>query len=184
MELRVIDFDILTRNFQPYVDGYKNIESEKRAMLDSIQPVRKEMEAIMKSSVSILDEVSQQKSAERFRVLQDSLMKSDSEFKYKLKELQEDLNTSVYDQLSEIISVWAKENSINLVMGKMEVIFNTDDIDATEDILSIIKEKDLFYKEKVDKVEIINDESKSEINSIKDSIDILKKVEENPVYKV
>ena len=149
MELRVIDFDILTRNFQPYVDGYKNIESEKRAMLDSIQPVRKEMEAIMKSSVSILDEVSQQKSAERFRVLQDSLMKSDSEFKYKLKELQEDLNTSVYDQLSEMISIWANENSINLVMGKMEVIFNTDNIDATEDILSLIKEKDLFYKTEV-----------------------------------
>jgi hypothetical protein len=34
-------------------------------------------------------------------------------------------------------------------MGKMEVIFNTDDIDATEDILSIIKEKDLFYKTEV-----------------------------------
>jgi Skp family chaperone for outer membrane proteins len=187
MELRVIDFDILTRNFQPYVNGYKNIESEKRAMLDSIQPVRSEMEEIMRSSASILDEVSQQKNAERFRVLQESLMKSDGEFKIKLKELQEDLNTSVYDQLSEIISIWSKENSINLVMGKMEVIFNTDDIDATEDILSIIKEKNLFYKDEVvenEKVEIINEESKSEISSIKDSIDILKKVEENPIYKV
>ena len=149
MELRVIDFDILTRNFQPYVDGYKNIESEKRAMLDSIQPVRSEMESIMKSSDSILDEVSQQKNVERFRFLQDSLMKSDGEFKAKLKGLQEDLNTSVYDQLSEMISVWANENSINLVMGKMEVIFNTDNIDATEDILSLIKEKDLFYKTEV-----------------------------------
>ena len=149
MELRVIDFDILTRNFQPYVDGYKNIESEKRAMLDSIQPVRSEMESIMKSSDSILDEVSQQKNVERFRFLQDSLMKSDGEFKAKLKGLQEDLNTSVYDQLSEMISIWANENSINLVMGKMEVIFNTDNIDATEDILSVIKEKDLFYKTEV-----------------------------------
>lgn len=187
MELRVIDFDILTRNFQPYVDGYKNIESEKRAMLDSIQPVRKEMESIMKSSTTILDEVSQQKNAERFRILQDSLMKSDGDFKIKLKELQEDLNTSVFEQLSEIISVWSKENSINLVMGKMEVIFNTDDIDATEDILSIIKEKDLLYKDEIienEKVEIIDEESKSEIDSIKDSIHILKKVEENPVYKV
>ena len=189
MELRVIDFDILTRNFQPYVDGYKNIESEKRSMLDSIKPVREEMESIMKSSTSVLDEVSQQKNVERFRLLQESLMKSDSEFKVKLKEMQEDLNTSVYDQLSEIISVWANENSINLVMGKMEVIFNTDNIDATEDILSVIKEKGLIYKEEEDKVEedkveIINEESKSEINSIKDSIDILKKVEENPIYKV
>lgn len=179
MELRVIDFDILTRNFQPYVDGYQNIESEKRAMLDSIQPVRKEMESIIKSSATISDEVSQQKNAERFKFLQDSLMRSDNDFKTKLRELQENLNTSVYEQLSEIVSDWAKENSINLVMGKMEVIFNTDDIDATESILDIIREKDLFYK-----VEIINEEVKSEINSIKDSIDILKKVEENPIYKV
>ena len=34
MELRVIDFEVLTRNFQPYVDGYKEIESEKRKMLE------------------------------------------------------------------------------------------------------------------------------------------------------
>ena len=153
------------------------------------------MESIIKSSASILDEVSQQKSAERFKVLQDSLMKSDNDFKYKLKGLQEDLNTSVFEQLSEIVSVWAKENSINLVMGKMEVIFNTDDIEATEDILSIIKEKDLFYKvevteddkvedDKVEEVKIIDEKIKSEINSIKDTIDILKKVEDNPIYKV
>ena len=120
------------------------------------------MESIMRSSTSILDEVSQQKNAERFKVLQDSLMKSDNDFKYKLKGLQEDLNTSVFEQLSEIVSVWAKENSINLVMGKMEVIFNTDDIDATEDILSVVKEKGLLYK-----VEVPEDdkEFKSEINS-------------------
>ena len=36
MELRVIDFENLTRNFQPYVEGYKEIESEKRKMLKSI----------------------------------------------------------------------------------------------------------------------------------------------------
>ena len=47
-------------------------------------------------------------------------------------------------------------------MGKMEVIFNTDDIDATEDILSVVKEKGLLYK-----VEVPEDdkEFKSEINS-------------------
>jgi Skp family chaperone for outer membrane proteins len=148
-------------------------------MLDSIQPVRQEMETIIKSSASISDEVSQQKNAERFRVLQDSLMRSDNEFKSKLKDMQDELNTSVYDQLSEIISTWSKENSINLVMGKMEVIFNTDDIDVTDEILEVIREKDLFYK-----IEIIDSKTKSEINSLKDSIDILKKVEDNHTYKV
>lgn len=151
MELRVIDFEVLTRNFQPYVDGYKSIESEKRKMLSSIDPDKKEMEAIIKRSQSgvILDETSQRKDMERFKEIQDKLMKLDMDFKKQLKEMSEDLNTSVYDQLSVIIEEWSKENSINLVMGKMEVIFNTDDIDATEQILEVIKEKGMFYTESV-----------------------------------
>ncbi len=148
MELRVIDFDILTRSFQPYIDGYKGIESEKRAMLDSIQPVRKEMETIISRSSSE-DESTQKVSIERFRELQEGLAKSDSEFKMKLKKMQEDLNTSTYDQLSEVISEWATQNSINLVMGKMEVIFNTEDIDVTEQILESLKEKGMFYTETI-----------------------------------
>ncbi len=74
-------------------------------------------------------------------------------------------------------------------MGKMEVIFNTDDIEATEDILSIIKEKDLFYKvevpedDKVEEVVIIDEKIKSQINSIKDTVDTLNKIENNPIYK-
>jgi hypothetical protein len=151
MELRVIDFEVLTRSFQPYIDGYKEMESEKRKMLESIDPQKKEMEAIIKRSQEgqIKDEVSQEKEMARFRELQEGLMKADSQFKKQLKEMSEDINTSVYDQLSVIISEWSKANSINLVMGKMEVIFNTEDIDATEQILEAIKEKGLYYTESV-----------------------------------
>jgi Skp family chaperone for outer membrane proteins len=151
MELRVIDFEVLTRSFQPYIDGYKEIESEKRKMLESIDPQKKEMEAIIKRSQEgqIKDEASQEKEMFRFRELQEGLMKSDSDFKKQLKEMSEEINTSVYDQLSVIIEEWSNANSINLVMGKMEVIFNTDNIDATEQILEAIKEKGLYYTETV-----------------------------------
>jgi Skp family chaperone for outer membrane proteins len=151
MELRVIDFEVLTRSFQPYIDGYKEMESEKRKMLESIDPQKKEMEAIIKRSQEgqIKDEASQEKEMARFRELQEGLMKADSEFKKQLKEMSEDINTSVYDQLSVIISEWSNANSINLVMGKMEVIFNTEDIDATEQILEVIKEKGMYYTESV-----------------------------------
>jgi Skp family chaperone for outer membrane proteins len=151
MELRVIDFEVLTRNFQPYVDGYKNIESEKRKMLESVEPSRKEMQDIIKRSQSglIVDEMSQKRDMEKFKQLQDALMKADNEFKTQLKELSEDLNTNVYDQLSVIVDEWANANSIDLVMGKMEVIFNTDKVDATNQILEIIKQKGLFYTEVV-----------------------------------
>jgi Skp family chaperone for outer membrane proteins len=76
-------------------------------------------------------------------------MKSDNEFKTQLKELSEDLNTSVYEQLAVIVDAWANANSIDLVMGKMEVIFNTNKVDATNEIMEIIKQKGLFYTESV-----------------------------------
>jgi len=151
MELRVIDFEVLTRNFQPYVEGYKEIESEKRKMLESVDPDKKEMESIIKRSQSglVLDEASQKRDMDKFRQIQEKLMKLDQDFKRKLKEMSDELNTNVYDQLSIIVEEWAKANSINLVMGKMEVIFNTDDIDATEQILEVIKEKGVYYTEVV-----------------------------------
>jgi hypothetical protein len=151
MELRVIDFEVLTRNFQPYVDGYKNIESEKRRMLESVEPSKKEMQDIIKRSQSglIVDEMSQKRDMEKFKQLQDTLMKADNEFKIQLKELSEDLNTNVYNQLEVIIDEWANTNSIDLVMGKMEVIFNTSKVDATNEIMEIIKQKGLFYTEVV-----------------------------------
>ena len=149
MELRVIDFEILTRNFQPYVDGYKEIESEKRKMLESVDPDKKEMEAIIKRSQSglVLDEASQKRDMEAFRQIQEKLMKLDQDFKRKLKEMSDELNTNVYDQLAVIVNEWATANSINLVMGKMEVIFNTDNLDATEQLLEAIKQKGLYYTE-------------------------------------
>ena len=149
MELRVIDFEILTRNFQPYVDGYKEIESEKRKMLESVDPDKREMESIIKRSQSglVLDEASQKRDMEAFRQIQEKLMKLDQDFKRKLKEMSDELNTNVYEQLAVIVEEWAKANSINLVMGKMEVIFNTDNIDATEQMLEAIKEKGLYYTE-------------------------------------
>lgn len=149
MNLRVIDFDILTRSFQPYVDGYLNIEQEKKRLIDSIEPQKREMQSIINSSTSgiIVDELTQQKNIERFKVLQEELMKKDQEFKMALKEMRDDLNTSVYEQLSEIISEWSSQNDIDLVTGKMEVIFAKDSIDATDEIVQILKEKNLFHLE-------------------------------------
>ena len=157
MKIRVVDFEVLTKNFQPYVDGYRNIESEKRKMLDSIEPDRKEMESILKRSQMglVVDDASQKRDVEKFKKLQEKLMKLDIEFKNKLKEMSDELNSSTYDQLSVIISEWATENSIDLITGKMEVVFNRPDIEVTEQIIELIKQKDLFYKE-----EINNEESK------------------------
>jgi hypothetical protein len=105
MELRVIDFEVLTRNFQPYVDGYKNIESEKRKMLESIEPSRKEMQEIIKRSQSglIVDELSQKRDMDKFKQLQESLMKADTDFKTQLKEMSEELIMNDLNILNEFL---------------------------------------------------------------------------------
>lgn len=150
MKLRAVDFDTLTRGFQPYIDGYLKIEAEKKSLVDSIQPQKKEIESIITSASSglIVDEMTQKRNVERFKVLQDELMKKDQEFKTVLKEMRDELNTSVYDQLSEIITEWAKENSIDIVTGKMEVVYCSDECDSTNDIVEILRTKGLYQEEK------------------------------------
>lgn len=149
MEIRVIDFEVITRSFQPYVEGYKEIESEKRAMLSSVDEDKKEMESIIRRSQSgiVMDENSQKRDGERFRQLQEKLMKLDMEFKTKLKNMNDDLNSKVFDELSVIVSEWSTANSIDLVTGKMEVIFSSEKIEVTNQIIEVIKAKGLFYEE-------------------------------------
>ena len=149
MKLRAVDFDTLTRGFQPYIDWYLNIEAEKKSLIESIQPQKKEIEAIIASSSSglIVDEMTQKRNVERFRVLQEELMKKDQEFKMVLKEMKDELNTSVYDQLAEIITDWSKENSIDMVIGKMEVVYCNDECDVTDEIVEILRTKGLYQEE-------------------------------------
>lgn len=149
MEIRVIDFEIITRSFQPYVEGYKEIESERRSMLNSVEDDKKEMEAIIRRSQSgiMMDENSQKRDGERFRQIQEKLMKLDVEFKTKIKNMNDELNSKVFDELSVIVSEWATANSIDLVTGKMEVIFSSERIEVTNQIIEAIKAKGLFYEE-------------------------------------
>jgi Skp family chaperone for outer membrane proteins len=74
-------------------------------------------------------------------------MKKDQEFKIRLKDMKDELNTSVYDQLSEIITEWSKENSIDMVIGKMEVVYCNDECDVTDEIVEILRTKGLYQEE-------------------------------------
>lgn len=148
MEIRVIDFEVLTRNFKPYVDGYLKIEDEKKNFIKSIESEKKEFEEIVKRAQSglLMDSSSQEKDSNRAKDLQDILMQKDIEYKTMVKTMSDDLNTNVYDQLESIIAEWTKDKEIDLVMGKMEVIFNSERVDVTNNILELIKEKNLFFE--------------------------------------
>ena len=149
MELRVVDFEVLTKNYKNYQDGIKNIEEEKKSFIKSLDPVKKEMETIISqmSSGLIVDEKTQSEKEQKFKALQDQAVGIDNQFKVEMRRLHEELNKTTYDELSTIISEYSEANSIDLVIGKMEIVYLKDDFEITEQILEVLKEKDLINVE-------------------------------------
>ena len=146
MELRVVDFEILTKNYKNYQEGIKNIEEEKKSFIKSLEPVKKEMESIIAqmSTGLVIDEKTQSEKEEKFKSLQDQAVGIDNQFKVEMRRLHEELNKTTYDELSTIISEYSEANSIDLVIGKMEIVYLKDNFEITEKILEVLKEKDLF----------------------------------------
>jgi Skp family chaperone for outer membrane proteins len=148
MKIRVINFEEVTKHYTTYVDGKKEIQKTKEGFLQKIEPLRQEMESIIKAANSglIVDQQSQQQRMEKFKKLQEEAIGFDNDFKYQFKEMNDKLNVKVYDELEKIINQWAKENDIDMVTGKMEVVYLKEDFDATNQILEVLKTKDLFVQ--------------------------------------
>jgi Skp family chaperone for outer membrane proteins len=146
MELRVVDFEVLTKNYKNYQDGIKNIEEEKKSFIKSLDPVKKEMESIIAqmSTGLIIDEKTPMEKEQKFKALQDQAVGIDNHFKAEMRRLHEELNKKTYDELSGIISEYSEANSIDLVIGKMEIVYLVDKFEITEQILEVLKEKDLI----------------------------------------
>ena len=157
MELRVVDFEVLTKNYKNYQDGIKNIEEEKKSFIKSLDPVKKEMETIISqmSSGLIVDEKTQSEKEQKFKALQDQAVGIDNQFKVEMRRLHEELNKTTYDELSTIISEYSEANSIDLVIGKMEIVYLKDNFEITEQILEVLKEKDL--------VNVVEEETTTEV---------------------
>jgi Skp family chaperone for outer membrane proteins len=156
MEFRVVDFEILTKHYKNYQEGIKKIEEEKNSFIKSLDPVKKEMESIISqmSSGLIIDEKTQKEKEERFRSLQDQAMGIDNRFKVEMKKMHEDLNKKTFDELSEIIEEYSKSNGIDLVIGKMEVVYLVDKFEITENIVSVLKEKELYFEVETETVKV------------------------------
>ena len=146
MVYRIVDFEILTGSYKKYINGVEEIEKVKKGYLDRAEPLKKELNDILKAASSgiILDEQSEKKKAIRFQELQQEFLKLENDLKYEVKKMTEELNTDCYNDLSEIIKYWAIENKVDVVVGKMEVVWCDDKYDSTDDIIKILKEKELL----------------------------------------
>lgn len=173
MEIRVIDFDRLTRSYANYREGVKSIEGEKNEFLSKLGPIKKEMESIINSAKSglVLDPASQRQKEVRFAELQQEALTIDGDFKAKMRDLHENLNKKTFDELSEIIDEWSRANSIDLVTGKMEVVFAAERLDATDTIIDILKDRGLHFEEPETSTEQITDSvTQAENTQITDSV--------------
>ena len=86
-------------------------------------------------------------------------MMIDGDFKARMRELHDALNKTTFDELSAFVNEWATENSIDLITGKMEVVFANDKYDATNAILDILKSKDLYVEHSEEATETtVNDQ--------------------------
>jgi Skp family chaperone for outer membrane proteins len=150
MEIRVLDFGIITSHYVNYQNGVSEINGEKDEFMKGLEPLKKQMNQIISSSANglILDGKTQQQKIEEFKQLQSEAVEMEREFQYKVKNMTSELNERCYDELEQIVSEWADKNSIDLVTGKMEVIFSNPKYDSTNEILDVLKEKDLFVEVK------------------------------------
>jgi Skp family chaperone for outer membrane proteins len=146
MIIKVVDFEILSRHLKKYQDGLNEIGEVKRKFVDRLTPFKKEMESIITAANSgiVLDEESEKKRVDRFQEIQNTAVEVDGEFKQEMRKMNDELSKSVYAELSEIITKWSVDKNIDMVIGSTEVVFLKEEHFATNDILEILKEKDMF----------------------------------------
>jgi Skp family chaperone for outer membrane proteins len=78
--------------------------------------------------------------------------------------LHDELNKKTFDELSEIIDTYSKSNDIDMVIGKMEVVYLKEEFEITNDILEILKEKNLYYSTETTQTEVL-EETTTETNN-------------------
>lgn len=155
MEIRVIDFDTLTKNYTKYQEGILNLSKVRNSFIDRIDPIKKEMQSIINTANSglVVDRATQEQNNAKFTELQEEAMNIDNEYKVTMKAEQDSLNKTTYDELSEIITEWTSDKNIDMVIGKMEVVFVNESNEITNDILEILKDKNLYTEFENGKVE-------------------------------
>lgn len=150
MEFRVVDFEKVTHHYKLYQDGIKKIEEYKKGILERVEPIRKELQGIIVASQNgiVIDSMSEQQRVQNFQSLQQQLIEIDKEAKFEMSEMRSILNSEVYAELELIISDWSIANNIDIVIGKLEVVYVISKYDSTQTVLDILKSNNLFIEEK------------------------------------
>lgn len=147
MKTYIVDFEEVLKNFEPYHQSLKVIQKEKQEFANLIEDIKKEMEAIVNSSKSlILDESTQQKNQNRFRELQTSAVQAESEFRSNIVTRQNDELESNFKQIIELVNEYSEQNGIDLVVNKNSVVFVKPEFEITNSIIEVVKQKGMYQE--------------------------------------
>ena len=141
MIINVVDFEKLTAVYKPYKDGVEEVNKERQKFLEKLEPIRVEMQDLIKS-FSIGQENVQEKEI-RYSELQEQAYSLDEEFKQKAMEMKDSLNEKTFNELSAIINEFTENKEIDMVIGKMEVVSVKPEFEITDNIIELLKQKNL-----------------------------------------
>jgi len=149
MKIYVVDFEQVLKNFVQYHESLKLIQTEKDKFASDIEKIKKEMEGIISASRLLVDEKSQMEQATRFKELQAKAIKLESEFRAQIVDIQNAELEKNFSEVSEIVKEWSQTAQIDLVINKTQTLFVNTQWDATEAIIEVLKNRNLFqeYKE-------------------------------------
>lgn len=149
MKIYVVDFEQVLKNFVHYHESLKLIQTEKDKFALNIEKIKKEMEGIISSSRLLVDEKSQMEQATRFKELQAKAIKLESEFRAQIVDIQNAELEKNFSEVSEIVKEWSETAQIDLVINKTQTLFVNTKLDATEAIIEVLKNRNLYqeYKE-------------------------------------
>lgn len=149
MEFRVVDFEMVTHHYKKYQDGVQKIEDYKSEVVKKVEPIRKEMQNIISASQNgiVIDNLSEQQRMQRFQSLQQELVAIDKEAKFEITEMRDKMTKEVYAELEKMITDWSVSNNIHVVIGKLEVVYVSDEYNITDVVLDMLKEKGEYVQE-------------------------------------
>ena len=149
MKIYVVDFEQVLKNFVLYHESLKLIQTEKDKFASDIEKIKKEMEGIISASRLLVDEKSQREKATRFKELQAKAIKLESEFRAQIVDIQNAELEKNFSEVSEIVKEWSQTAQIDLVINKTQTLFVNTQWDATEAIIEVLKNRNLYqeYKE-------------------------------------
>ena len=91
MEIRVVDFELVTRHFRTYQEGLELVEIEKKFFLESLKPFKAEIQRIMIDNAKevVQDRRLREQRNENFEKIQKEVVVLEKEYNEKIKKIHD-----------------------------------------------------------------------------------------------